>query len=119
LKATSRVSGKNSRIWLTEQAPRYDLPKVNYCENVGDQHLKRLLALAQSHSRVTRFYYYAWFGGARQPPPKKNQFDSGLVDVNVADPNDMNRAKLRKAFFTYKSRTNPADPATYPGTPSC
>lgn len=124
LKATSSgaAGSKNSRIWLTEQGVRYDLPRVNYCEDVGDQHMKRLLALPRRGKRITRFYYYAWFGGARhdqENPPKKNEFDSGLVDVNTPDANDGNRARARKAFFTYKSKTNPTDTSTFPYFVSC
>jgi hypothetical protein len=112
-KATAKISGKNSRIWLTELGPLYHLPKVNYCEDIGDDHLKRLLALAQRSSRVARFYYYGWQGGYKNPPGGFGgpQWDSSLTDVNHI--NAQNLPTLRKAFFTYKAVTNPTEPTQF------
>jgi hypothetical protein len=117
MRATSSSGGKkNSRIWLTEQAPMYHKPKVHYCEEIGVTHLKRLLALQRRSKRITRFYYYSFYGGLRNYKGHR-QWDSGFADITR--PDSTNQATIRKAYYTYKKKTNPSEPGTYQGTPEC
>lgn len=104
LKATAQPSGRQSNIWLTEQGPLYNYPKRNGCELMGDEDLRYLLRLPHISTRIKRFYYYAWTGF-------RTSFDSGLIGPRSMAP--------RKAYFTYKSQTNPSEPATYTGNPPC
>lgn len=102
LKATKSHSGTDSKVWLTEQGPLYNYPKIKWDQTRGDADLKYLLRLPSLSSRITRFYYYSWTGNSGRLPNGQRDpgfFDSGLIDPEGEQP--------RLGFCTYRARSNP------------